>query len=119
MKTVDLESLSPGDIPAILEAVHRYLMQNGLALITENIFLKPEALARRWELTISCLNNWRFTGGGPFYMKTGPGPKAQVRYPLLGNNGIMHFEERRLYRSTTHECESTGQHNNQLIQMDK
>ena len=119
MKTVNLEALSAGDIPAILEAVHRYLMQNGLALITENIFLKPEALARRWELSISCLNHWRFTGGGPHYIKTGPGPKAQVRYPLMGNQGVMHFEQSRLYRSTTHEGKSIERHNNQLISMDK
>jgi hypothetical protein len=105
MKTVDLESLSPGDIPAILQAVHRYLMQNGLALITENVFLKPEALARRWELTISCLNNWRFTGGGPHYIKTGPGPKAQVRYPLMGNHGVMEFEEKHCFHSTSEESQ--------------
>ena len=107
MKTVDLESLSPGDSPALVEAVHRYLMQNGLALITENVFLKPEALARRWELSISCLNHWRFTGGGPHYIKTGPGPRAQVRYPLMGNHGVLQFEESRLYHSTTQEYGQT------------
>lgn len=105
MKTVNLEELTSADIPAVLEAVHRYLTANGLALITENIFLKTEALARRWELSASCLNHWRFTGGGPIYIKTGPGPKAQVRYPLLGKNGVMDFEERRLYRSTAQETE--------------
>ncbi len=103
MKTVNLEALSPKDITAIIDAVHRYLTQNGLAIITENIFLKPEALARRWELSISCLNHWRFTGGGPHYIKTGPGPRAQVRYPLMGSHGVMQFEESRLYHSTTHE----------------
>ena len=117
MKTVDLESLSPGDIPSILEAVHRYLMTNGLALITENIFLKTESLARRWELSESCLNHWRFQGGGPFFMKTGPGPKAQVRYPLLGQNGIMHFEESHLFRSTAQD--SANNTNNQLNYIEK
>ena len=104
MKSVDLEMLTPIDIPIVLEAVHRYLTANGLAIITENIFLKPEALARRWELSISCLNHWRFTGGGPHYIKTGPGPKAQVRYPLMGNHGVMQFEESKLHHSTTHDA---------------
>lgn len=117
MKQVDLEALTAADIPSVLEAVHRYLMANGLALITENIFLKTEALARRWELSESCLNHWRFTGGGPFYMKTGLGPKAQVRYPLLGKNGIMHFEESRLFCSTAQESNNSS--NNQLNYIDK
>jgi hypothetical protein len=49
-------------------------MAHGITVVTDNLFLKPEHLAQRWELSISCLNNWRFTGGGPIYIKTGPGP---------------------------------------------
>jgi hypothetical protein len=106
MRNIDLDDLTPRDVQNIFDAVNLYLQQNGLSLITDNVFLKPEMLAKRWELSISCLNNWRFTGGGPAYIKTGPGPKAQVRYPMLGENGILSFERQRLYRSTTEESAS-------------
>ena len=84
--------------------------------MTDNVFLKPEALAKRWELSISCLNHWRFTGGGPTYIKTGPGPKAQVRYPLFGVNGVLMFERERMFHSTAQEA-SIHNANNQADAM--
>lgn len=101
MRTINLHALTASDITPIFDALNNYLQQQGLALITDNVFLKPEMLAKRWELSISCLNNWRFSGGGPTYIKTGPGPKAQVRYPMFGENGVLDFERQRHYRSTT------------------
>ena len=80
-------------------------MAHGITVVTDNLFLKPEHLAQRWELSISCLNNWRFTGGGPIYIKTGPGPKANVRYPILGAGGVLEFEQQRCFRSTTEESQ--------------
>ena len=106
MRNIDLENLTPRDVQNIFDALDGYFRKDGLALITDNVFLKPEMLAKRWELSVSCLNNWRFTGGGPAYIKTGPGPKAQVRYPMLGENGILAFERQRLFRSTTDEAAS-------------
>lgn len=106
MQTIDLDALKASDIPHILEAVNRHLLEQGLYAITDNIFVRPEVLAKRWELSLSCLSHWRFTGGGPLFMKTGPGPKAKVRYPLLGRNGVLDFESQRLYGSTAEETAS-------------
>jgi hypothetical protein len=105
---IDLSNLQPADIPQIFDALTSYFQRHGLALVTDNVFLKPEALSKRWELSISCLNHWRFTGGGPVYIKTGPGPKAQVRYPLFGENGVLMFERQRLFQSTAQESGSHG-----------
>ena len=118
MTTINLEDLRASDISPMFDALHHYLRQHGLALITDNVFLKPESLAKRWGLSISCLNNWRFTGGGPTYIKTGPGPKAQVRYPMLGENGVLMFEQRRMYRSTAEESASIEAAASQLIPSD-
>ncbi len=110
---VDLNALKPADIPQIFDALTSYFQRHGLALVTDNVFLKPEALAKRWELSISCLNHWRFTGGGPIYIKTGPGPKAQVRYPLFGANGVLMFERERMFQSTAQESASMPAPNSQ------
>jgi hypothetical protein len=118
MTTINLDALSASDISPIFNALHHYLRQHGLALVTDNVFLKPENLAKRWGLSISCLNNWRFTGGGPVYIKTGPGPKAQVRYPMLGENGVLMFEQKRMYRSTAQESASIETATSQLIPSD-
>lgn len=105
MATIDLDNLQATDITPTLNALHRFFMAHGITVVTDNLFLKPEQLARRWELSISCLNNWRFTGGGPIYIKTGPGPKANVRYPILGAGGVLEFEQQRCFRSTTEESQ--------------
>jgi hypothetical protein len=110
MRTIDLDALKATDIPIILEAMQRYFLDHGLHVITDNVFMRPETLAKRWELSISCLNNWRFTGGGPLYMKTGPGPKAKVRYPMLGRHGVLDFEQQHLFRSTTQDRSTASSH---------
>jgi len=103
MTTVDLQALHASDVPAIFDALNGYFGKHGLALVTDNVFLKPEALSKRWAVSISCLNNWRFTGGGPAYIKAGPGATSKVRYPLFGDNGVLMFERQRLFRSTAQE----------------
>ena len=118
MRTINLQALDAHDVAPMLDALNQYLQRHGLTLITDNVFLKPQSLAKRWGLSISCLNNWRFTGGGPVYIKTGPGPKAQVRYPLLGENGVLMFEQKRMYRSTAEESASIEAAGSQLIPSD-
>ena len=103
MKNVDLDALTPRDVQKIFDALNNYFKHNGLALITDNIFLTPESLAARWDLSVSCVSNWRYIGGGPAYVKAGPGAKAKVRYPLFGEGGILTYEENRRYRSTTQD----------------
>ena len=104
MPTVDLQELGAADLPVIFDALNAYFGKHGLALITDNVFLKPDALSKRWAVSISCLNNWRFTGGGPAYIKAGPGATSKVRYPLFGENGVLMFERQRLFRSTAQEA---------------
>ena len=103
---IDLDALTPNEVPALIAALQRIILNSNFSLISENIFLKPEMLAARWDISISCLNNWRLTGEGPHYMKVGPGPKAQVRYPLIGERGILAFEAARTFASTTQESAS-------------
>lgn len=103
MRTIDLDALKVSDVPAVLEAVNQLLLTQGFHVITDNVFLRPDMLAKRWGLSLSCLGNWRYLGGGPFYMKTGPGLKAKVRYPMLGKNGVLDFEAQRLFNSTSAE----------------
>ncbi len=105
---IDLNNITPADVPMILHALRRVIAMSQFSSVTEDIFLKPDMLAARWEISISCLNNWRLTGEGPSYVKVGPGPKAQVRYPLVGNWGVLDFEASRTYRSTTQENQSRG-----------
>ena len=119
MRQVDLDALGPADIPKVLEAVHRYLMENGLALITENIFLKTEALARRWELSESCLSHWRFTGGGPVYIKTGPGPKSAGALPAAWQERGSCISKRVVSIVRPRKESQIENYNNQLNYMDK
>ena len=105
---IDLDHINPAEVPVILQALRRAIAMSQFSLVTEDIFLKPEMLAARWDISISCLNNWRLTGEGPNYVKVGPGPKAQVRYPLLGDKGVLDFEAARTYASTTQESASRG-----------
>lgn len=114
MKQIDLDQLTPHDIKLIFDALNKYFQKNGLALITDNIFLTPENLAKRWDLSMSCISNWRYTGGGPAYIKTGPGTKAKVRYPLFGDDGLLMYEQQRRYRSTSEETASITSGINQV-----
>ncbi len=58
------------------------------------IFLTPEALAKRWHVLPATLNQWRWSGKGPFFLKIG----GSIRYRL---DDIERFEKQNLRRSTT------------------
>lgn len=100
---IDLRALTEADIMPLIRVVQNFLMRNGYEALKKNVYIKPEDLAQRWDLSISCLNNWRLHGVGPIYMKTGPGPKASVRYPLFGKYGVLDHEQRKHFFSTEDE----------------
>lgn len=100
---IDLRMLRDSDIPILLRVMQNHLTRNGHEILNNNIYIKPDDLADRWQMSISCLNAWRLYGVGPVYMKTGPGPKANVRYPMLGKHGILEFERRHHFVSTEDE----------------
>ena len=47
MATIDLDNLQATDITPTLNALHRFFMAHGITVVTDNLFLKPEHLARR------------------------------------------------------------------------
>ncbi|OJW46259.1 MAG: hypothetical protein BGO67_08560 [Alphaproteobacteria bacterium 41-28] len=59
-------------------------------------FLTPEALAERWNLPLSTLNQWRWHGKGPQFGKMG----KRVRYAL---EDIEQFEDQFVRRNTCYE----------------
>ena len=42
----------------------------------------PQQLADRWKLSTATLANWRVAGRGPGFVKTGPGIRGRVMYPV-------------------------------------
>lgn len=100
---IDLRALRDGDIPILLRVIQNYLTRHGYESLSTNIYIKPDDLANRWQMSISCLNAWRINAVGPVYMKTGPGSKANVRYPMLGKHGVLEFERTHHFASTQDE----------------
>ncbi len=60
-------------------------------------YLSESELANRWNLSPKTLQRWRGLGTGPLFAKFA----KKVGYPLLGQGGILDYEESILYRSTT------------------
>ncbi len=58
-----------------------------------NNLLTPEALAQRWDLMTSTLDQWRWTGRGPVFIKLG----AKVLYRI---EDVEYFEKKRRHRHT-------------------
>ncbi len=56
-------------------------------------FLTPEALAERWNLPLTTLSQWRWTGRGPKFQKIG----RQVKYRI---RDIELFEEQQVRSNT-------------------
>ncbi len=52
--------------------------------------LTEQQLAKRWDLAVGTIRNWRRQGKGPKPVRLGPGPKARVIYKL---KDIEQFEE--------------------------
>ena len=64
---------------------------------TERHYLTEAELADRWNLSPKTLQRWRGLGTGPLFAKFA----KKVGYPLLGQGGILNYEESILHRSTT------------------
>lgn len=63
----------------------------------EQRFLSERQLANRWGLSPKTLQRWRSLGRGPVFAKF----SKKVSYPLEGQDGILEWEQRILYRSTS------------------
>ena len=60
-------------------------------------YLTQQELADRWGLSPKTLARWRCIGRGPFFAKL----SKKVAYPLDGEGGVLDWEHRTLYRSTS------------------
>lgn len=60
-------------------------------------YLSELELANRWGLSPKTLQRWRGTGKGPLFAKF----SKKVAYPLDGQDGVLDWERRILYRSTS------------------
>jgi len=60
-------------------------------------FLTQRELADRWGLSPKTLARWRCIGKGPHFAKH----SKKVTYPLDGEGGVLDWEQRTLYRSTS------------------
>lgn len=67
-------------------------------------FLNPFELANRWGLSAKTLQRWRFEGRGPVFAKMG----KRVSYPLHGKDGVLDYENRIIYCSTSERVDRTG-----------
>ena len=56
-------------------------------------FFTPEDLAQRWEIMLTTLDQWRWSGKGPIFTKIG----GKVRYSV---KDVEHYEQQRRYRHT-------------------
>jgi hypothetical protein len=63
----------------------------------ERRFLSELELANRWGLSPKTLQRWRGLGRGPLFAKF----SKKVGYPLDGQGGVLDWEQRVLYRSTS------------------
>jgi len=60
-------------------------------------YLTQHELADRWGLSPKTLARWRCIGKGPHFAKH----SKKVTYPLDGEGGVLDWEQRTLYRSTS------------------
>lgn len=63
----------------------------------ERRFLSELELANRWGLSPKTLQRWRGIGQGPVFARF----SRKVAYPLDGQDGVLDWEKRVLYRSTS------------------
>lgn len=67
-------------------------------------YLTPGALASRWYIKTATLQNWRWSGKGPQFVKIG----GRVLYRLVD---VEHFENNQLRRNTA-QIEFSDHYNN-------
>ena len=65
--------------------------------LSERRFLNEIELASRWGMSPKTLTRWRGMGRGPVFNKF----SKKVAYPLDGENGVLDFEKRHVYASTS------------------
>ena len=65
--------------------------------LSERRFLNEVELANRWGMSPKTLTRWRGLGRGPVFNKF----SKKVAYPLDGENGVLDYEKRHLYVSTS------------------
>ena len=65
--------------------------------LSERRFLNEVELANRWGMSPKTLTRWRGMGRGPVFNKF----SKKVAYPLDGENGVLDYEKRHLYVSTS------------------
>lgn len=65
--------------------------------IAERRYLSEQELANRWGMSPKTLSRWRGLGKGPVFAKF----SKKVGYPIDGHGGILDWEQRILYRSTS------------------
>ena len=70
----------------------------------ERRFLSESELANRWGLSPKTLQRWRVQGMGPLFAKF----SKKVSYPLEGQGGVLDWEQRILYRSTSERVFVSG-----------
>lgn len=64
-------------------------------------YLTPKEVAQMLKVSVKLLANWRVKGCGPSYIKLGQGAKAPIRYPLMGDTGLMKYLELSRKNSTS------------------
>jgi hypothetical protein len=67
------------------------------AVLSERRFLSEVELANRWGMSPKTLTRWRGMGRGPVFNKF----SKKVAYPLDGVNGVLDYEKRHVYASTS------------------
>lgn len=65
--------------------------------LSERRYLTELELANRWGMSPKTLTRWRGLGKGPVFAKF----SKKVAYPLDGARGVLDFEQRQLYASTS------------------
>ena len=67
------------------------------AALSQRRFLSEVELANRWGMSPKTLTRWRGMGRGPVFNKF----SKKVAYPLDGENGVLDYEKRHVYVSTS------------------
>ena len=67
------------------------------ATLSQRRFLSEIELANRWGMSPKTLTRWRGMGRGPVFNKF----SKKVAYPLDGENGVLDYEKRHVYASTS------------------
>ena len=67
------------------------------AALSQRRFLSEVELARRWGMSPKTLTRWCGMGRGPVFNKF----SKKVAYPLDGKNGVLDYEKRHVYASTS------------------